>query len=45
MKQRRETNKKMETEYHEERRRLKDTTNTWERIISNVEINSNNYVG
>jgi hypothetical protein len=35
----------METEYHEEKRRLKDTTNPWERIVSNVEISANNYVG
>lgn len=42
---RRDTNKKMESEYHEEKRRLKDTTNPWERIVSNVEINANNYVG
>jgi hypothetical protein len=28
-----------------EKKRLKDTTNPWERIVSNVEINATNYVG
>lgn len=35
----------MENEFYEEKKRLKDTTNPWERIMSNVEINANQYVG
>lgn len=35
----------MEKDYHEEQQRLKQTTNPWERIMSNVEINSSQYVG
>ncbi len=35
----------MEEEFHEEKKRLKTTTNQWERVISNVEINSSQYVG
>lgn len=38
-------NKDAEVEYFEEKKRLKTTTNPWERIISNVEINSSSYVG
>lgn len=38
-------NKEAEIDYHQEQKRLKETTNQWERIISNVEINGSNYVG
>lgn len=35
----------MEKDEAAEKKRLKDTTNPWERIVSNVEINATNYVG
>ncbi len=35
----------MEEDYHSELKRLKETTNPWERVIQNVEINSQQYVG
>lgn len=35
----------MEKDEATEKKRLKDTTNPWERIVSNVEINASNYVG
>lgn len=35
----------MEEDYHAEVKRLKTTTNPWERVIQNVEINSSQYVG
>ncbi len=38
-------NKQMEKDEALEKKRLKETTNPWERVISNVEINSSNYVG
>jgi hypothetical protein len=38
--QRRNQNKQMEIDYQQEKKRLKETTNPWERVISNVEINS-----
>jgi len=34
-----------ENSYYEEKKRLKDTTNPWERVISNVEISSSGYIG
>lgn len=45
LKQRKTTNKQMEKDEAAEKKRLKDTTNPWERIVSNVEINASNYVG
>ena len=38
-------NKQMEKDEAQEKKRLKETTNPWERVVSNVEINSSNYVG
>lgn len=38
-------NKDNQAAYYEEQKRLKETTNQWERIISNVELNASNYVG
>lgn len=38
-------NKQSEEDYHLENKRLKETSNPWERVISNCEINANNYVG
>jgi hypothetical protein len=38
-------NKQKEDEFYEERKRMKETTNPWERIMSNVEINQSKYVG
>lgn len=35
----------MEDDFNNEKKRLKETTNPWERIMSNVEINSSQYVG
>jgi len=35
----------MEQEFYDEKKRMKETTNPWERIMSNVEINSSQYVG
>lgn len=35
----------MEEDYHEEMKRMKTSTNPWERVIKNVEINSSQYVG
>ena len=40
-----QSNKQMEEDFFAERKRLKETTNPWERIMSNVEINSAQYVG
>ena len=34
-----------EEQYFDEKKRLKDTMNPWERVVANVEINQNNYVG
>lgn len=31
--------------YYEEKKRNKETTNPWERVVANVEINASNYVG
>lgn len=45
LQQRKATNKQMEKDEAAEKKRLKDTTNPWERIVSNVEINASNYVG
>lgn len=42
---RKQTNQQQEQEYHSEIKRLKTTTNPWERIVSNVEINQANYIG
>ena len=42
---RRSNNKQSEVDFLNERKRLKDTTNPWERVVSNVEINSSQYVG
>jgi hypothetical protein len=42
---RRLTNKTMEEEGLKEKKRLKDTTNPWERVVSNVELNAGQYVG
>ena len=38
-------NKESEKDYYEEDKRMKNTNNQWERIISNVEINGAQYVG
>ena len=38
-------NKDAEIEGVREKKRLKETTNPWERIVANVEINAGNYVG
>jgi hypothetical protein len=35
----------MEEEGLKEKKRLKETTNPWERVASNVELNSSQYVG
>lgn len=35
----------MQRQYYEEKKRLKETMNPWERIVSNVEISQTNYVG
>ena len=35
----------MEEDSAIEKKRLKTTTNPWERIVSNVEINASQYVG
>ena len=35
----------MENDYFKELARVKIADNKWERIISNVELNSSNYVG
>ena len=35
----------MENSYFDEKKRLKETMNPWERVVSNVEVNQNNYVG
>lgn len=35
----------MEEDKNSEKKRLKETTNPWERVVSNVEINSSQYVG
>lgn len=35
----------MEEEGLKEKKRLKETTNPWERVASNVELNSSLYVG
>ena len=35
----------MEEDYHAEVQRMKTSTNPWERVIQNVEINSSQYVG
>ena len=35
----------MEEDFYAELKRMKETTNPWERIMSNVEINSSQYVG
>lgn len=43
--QRRKTNKDSEEEYYANIKKMKATTNNWERIISHVEINQANYVG
>ena len=43
--QRKKQNKEDEVQYYEEKKRLKDTTNPWERVVSNVEINAAQYVG
>ncbi len=45
LEQRKAMNKQMEKDEAQEKKRLKETTNPWERIVSNVEINSSNYVG
>ena len=42
---RKQLNKQNEIEAAEEKKRLKTTTNQWERVISNVEINQSQYVG
>lgn len=38
-------NKDTEIQLAKESARLKETTNQWERVVSNVEINQANYVG
>ena len=38
-------NKEAEIQYHEDKKSLKQTTNPWERVVSNVDINSASYVG
>jgi Clathrin light chain len=38
-------NKQEEQDQKGEKKRLKDTTNPWERVVSMVEINSTQYVG
>lgn len=43
--QRRRLNKEMEIEAAKEKKRLKETSNPWERIVSQVEINASQYVG
>ncbi len=43
--QRKTTNKQQEEDYNNENKRLKTTTNPWERIVSQVEINQAGYVG
>lgn len=43
--QRKVLNKTMEEEGIKEKKRLKETTNPWERVVSNVELNSSQYVG
>ena len=43
--QRSKTNKQEEIDYHESNKRMKETTNPWERVVSNVEINAAQYVG
>ncbi len=35
----------MEEESLKEKKRLKETTNPWERVVSNVELNAGQYVG
>ncbi len=42
---RKQLNKQTEVEAAQEKLRLKTTTNQWERVISNVEINQSQYVG
>jgi hypothetical protein len=41
----RNTNKQLEGEFLEEKKRLKETSNQWERIMANVEVNSSQYIG
>ena len=38
-------NKQEEGDYFNEKKRLKETTNPWERVVSNVEINAPGYIG
>lgn len=43
--QRGQSNKQQEEQFIQERKRLKQTQNPWEKVVSNVEINSSQYVG
>ena len=38
-------NKESQQQYYDEIKRVKEGSNPWERVVSNVEINSNNYLG
>ena len=42
---RKSLNKQQEKDNEAEKRRLKDTTNPWERVVGNVEIQAAQYVG
>jgi hypothetical protein len=42
---RKSLNKQQEKDSEAEKRRLKDTTNPWERVVGNVEIQAAQYVG
>lgn len=38
-------NKESEAQFYQEKKRLKETSNPWERVVSNVEIQASSYVG
>ena len=42
---RKSLNKQMEKDSEVEKKRLRETTNPWERVVANVEIQANQYVG
>ena len=42
---RKSLNKQMEKDNEVEKKRLKETTNPWERVVGNVEIQASQYIG
>jgi hypothetical protein len=39
------TNVEEEKSYHDGLKRTKTTTNPWDRVVSNIELNTSSYVG